>query len=125
MKMIAFETKTKHHTFCIILAPLNSETPMGNSKESLRHYTLKRTDSYDGLGILLSADGETRLNPRIRYVEPASPGDRAGLRKDDRIIYINGIYVENAEFSEVLTLIQNGLNNNHLQFSVTNESILL
>lgn len=85
---------------------------------------MKRSDSYDGLGVLISADAKTGLNPRIRDVEPGSPGYRAGLRKDDRIIYINGVNVENFDFSDVLILVQQGLNNNNLQLSVINEGIV-
>ncbi|CAF4127382.1 unnamed protein product [Rotaria magnacalcarata] len=106
-----------------IQEPLNGKTPVENSDASLRHYILKRSDSYDGLGILISADAKTGLNPRIRDVELGSPGHRAGLRKDDRIIYVNGISAENRDFSEVLILVQEGLNNNNLKFSVIHESI--
>ena len=84
---------------------------------------MKRTNSYDGLGILISADAETRLNPCIREVEPTSPSDRMGLRQGDRIISINGVNVENVDFNDVLLLIKQGLNHNHLQLSVINESL--
>ncbi|CAF4445973.1 unnamed protein product [Rotaria socialis] len=102
---------------------LNGKAPVENFEASLRHYILKRSDSYDGLGILISADAKTGLNPRIRDVELGSPGHRAGLRKDDRIIYVNGISAENLDFSEVLILVQQGLNNNNLKLSVIHESI--
>ncbi|CAF2635310.1 unnamed protein product [Rotaria sp. Silwood2] len=110
--------------FILFLESIHAKTPVENSEASLRHYILKRSNSYDGLGILISADNKTGLNPRIRDIEPGSPAYQIGLRKDDRIIYINGTNVENLEFSEVLILIQQGLNNNNLQFSVMNESIL-
>ncbi len=86
-----------------------------------RTYTLRRSDSYDGLGILISADSETRLNHFIREVEPGSPGHRAGLRRNDRIISINNINVENIEFNNVLILIKEGLDNNNLQITVIHE----
>ncbi|CAF1089041.1 unnamed protein product, partial [Didymodactylos carnosus] len=85
-----------------------------------RHYRLKRTRSYDGLGIYISADSQTQRNHVIRDVEPTSPGDRAGLKKNDRIISVNGVPVENVDFNDVLLLIKQGLQDDNLQFSVVN-----
>ncbi|CAF2084845.1 unnamed protein product [Rotaria magnacalcarata] len=95
--------------------------PVENSKQIPYTCTLKRTDSYDGLGILISTDTERRANHFIREVEPNSPGHRAGLRPNDRIISINGVNIENADFNNVLILIKQGLNNDNLQFSVMHE----
>ena len=67
---------------------------------------------------MISADSQTRLNHYIREVEPNSPGHLAGLRKNDRIISINGVNVENVDFSNVLALIKQGLDNDNLQISV-------
>lgn len=108
-----------------ILEPLNSITPVENSEVDLHHYTLKRTKSYDGLGLLISADAETRLNHRIRDIEMDSPGLQIGLRKNDRIIAVNGINVEKKEFGDVLVLIKQGLDANNLQFSVVHEPIVI
>ena len=77
------------------------------------------------MGVVISSDVETRLNHRIRDVEPTSPGSRVGLRKNDRIVNVIGVNVENVEFGDVLMLIKQGLNNNHLQFSVINEAVLI
>ncbi len=95
--------------------------PVSTSKEIPRTYTLRRSDSYDGLGISIAADSETRLNHIIREVEQGSPGHHAGLRTNDRIISINGINVENVDFSNVLILIKQGLDNDNLQLSVIHE----
>jgi C-terminal processing protease CtpA/Prc len=92
-----------------------------NSKEIPHTYTLKRTDSYDGLGIAIAANSESSLNHFIREVELGSPGYRAGLRKNDRIISVNGINVENVDFTNVLILIKQGLDNDNLQLSVIHE----
>ena len=100
---------------------MNSITLPKHPEVTVRHCTLKRTDSYDGLGILITADAETHLNHRIRDIERNSPGYRAGLRMNDRIISINGVNVENTDFNDVLVLIKEGLKNNNLQFSVRNE----
>ncbi len=108
-------------TFYHFLEPLSPVAPVHNSKEIPRSYTLKRTDSYDGLGISISASSQTRSNHFIRDVEHGSPGHRAGLRKNDRVISINGVNVENVDFSNVLILIKQGLDNDNLQLSVIHE----
>ena len=74
---------------------------------------------------MLTADAVTRLNHRIHDIEASSPAYRAGLRKNDRLISVNGINVENVEFSDVLVLIKDGLKNNNLQLSVLNESTFI
>lgn len=107
--------------FSTILESFNSITPVKHPEVILRHYELQRTDSYDGLGILLSTDPDTRLNHRIREIENDSPGYRAGLRVNDRIVNVNGINVEQTDFNDVLLLIKEGLNNNKLAVSVRNE----
>ncbi|CAF1178854.1 unnamed protein product, partial [Didymodactylos carnosus] len=91
-----------------------------------RHYTLKRTKSYDGLGIYISADSQTCLNHFIKEVEPKSPGERAGLKKNDRIISVNGVAVENVDFTDVLLLIKQGLRDDNLKLTVvhTNTNLL-
>ncbi|CAF1182449.1 unnamed protein product [Rotaria sordida] len=104
-----------------IQEPLLTRAPVVDSERTLHTCTLKRTDSYDGLGILISTDVATRLNHYIREVEPGSPGHKAGLRKNDRIIGINGVSVENIDFNDVLILIKEGLHNDNLQFSVIHE----
>ncbi|CAF1194372.1 unnamed protein product [Adineta ricciae] len=102
-----------------------STEPAKNPDLTLRHYTLKRTDSYNGLGIVIATDAETRLNHRIRDVEPSSPGCRIGLRKNDRIVNVNGVNVENLEFGNVLMLIKDGLTRNKLEVAVINEAVLI
>ena len=90
-----------------------------------RQYALRRRDSYDGLGLLISADVDTRMQHCIRDVEPNSPGYHAGLRPNDRIIAVNGINVENIEFGDVLVLIKQGLKEDNLRLTVINESKLI
>jgi C-terminal processing protease CtpA/Prc len=95
--------------------------PVCCSEEIPRSYTLRRTDSYDGLGISIAASSQSSSNHFIRDVEPGSPAHRAGLRPNDRIISINGVNVENVDFSNVLILIKQGLDNDNLQLSVIHE----
>ena len=111
--------------FLYVLEPFRTLSPAETVQLAPRQFTLKRTDAYDGLGLLISADAETRLNHRIREVELSSPADQAGLRKNDRIIAVNGVNVENVEFSDVLILIKQGLQNDSLQFVVVNELTLI
>lgn len=96
-------------------------TPVRDSQPIIFTCALKRTDSYDGLGILISTDTQTHSNHYIREVEPNSPGQKAGLRKNDQIICINGHHVENVDFNDVLVHIKQGLNNDNLKLSVIRE----
>lgn len=95
--------------------------PVHHSGAIPRTYTLKRSDSYDGLGISVSADSRTRSNHIIRDVEHGSPAQQVGLRKNDRIISINGTNVENIDFDDVLLLLKHGLDQNNLQLTVIHE----
>jgi predicted metalloprotease with PDZ domain len=113
--------RNKKINFLLFLEPLISVAPINKSEEIPRTYTLKRTDSYDGLGIAISASTQSRSNHFIREVEQGSPGHRVGLRKNDRIISVNGVNVENVDFSNVLILIKQGLDNDNLQLSVIHE----
>lgn len=105
----------------LFLEPLLTGSPVEHSEQTAHICRLRRTDSYDGLGILVASDTRTRLNHFIREVESGSPGARAGLRKNDRIIGVNGINVENIEFNDVLLLIKLGLDEDNLQLSVIHE----
>ncbi len=116
-----FENEIQSEIFVFFLEPLSPLAPVHHSKDIPRSYTLKRTDSYDGLGISISASSQTGSNHFIRDVEHGSPGHRAGLHKNDRIISINGVNVENVDFSNVLILIKQGLDNDNLQLSVIHE----
>ena len=95
--------------------------PVRNSERIPRTYRLRRSNSYDGLGITIVADSQTRSNYFIREVEPGSPGDQVGLRKNDRIVGINGISVENFDFNNILILMKQGLDDDNLQLTVIHE----
>lgn len=94
---------------------------MNKFNRNPRTYTLRRSDSYDGVGMSISADSDTRTNHIIRDVEEGSPAARAGLRKNDRLISVNGVNVENIDFGDVLILVREGLSNDNLQVSVIHE----
>jgi C-terminal processing protease CtpA/Prc len=93
----------------------------GHGHETINTYTLRRIEGYDGLGILIATDAQTRSQHFIREVEVGSPAYRAGLRKNDRIIHVNNISVESMDFSNVLMLIKQGLDNDNLQISVVHQ----
>ena len=107
--------------FCPISETRNPIPPTYYAKASPQTYTLTRVDGFDGLGILVATDAETRSQHFIREVEPGSPGHRAGLRKNDRIISVNNVSTENMDFSNVLLLIKQGLDNARLQITVIHE----
>ena len=96
-------------------------TPVYYSKASPQTYTLSRIPGYDGLGIFVATDAETQSQHFIREVEVGSPGHRAGLRKNDRIISVNNVNVEKMEFSNVLLLIKQGLDHDLLRITVIHE----
>lgn len=107
---------------CLFLESYNRTSPSDFTRTSNFHtFNLKRYDNYDGLGILIATDAQTRSLHFIRDVEVGSPGARAGLRKDDRIISVNDTNVENMDFDDVLLLIKQGLDDNNLQIAVMRE----
>lgn len=96
----------------------NRNTPVHFADERIHTYRMRRSNDYDGLGIMVAADAKTRNHPFIREVEIGSPAYRAGLRANDRIISVNNVNVENMDFGDVLLLIQQALDNDNLQISV-------
>jgi C-terminal processing protease CtpA/Prc len=94
-----------------------------SSEISSRHCTLERSNSYNGFGIYVSTDMETRREHFIRQVEDLSPGEQAGLKENDRILCINGTPVINEDYTVVLQLIKHGLQTDTLDFDViTNDA---
>jgi hypothetical protein len=81
---------------------------------------LTRPD-FDGLGIHIACDKKTRLSPYIHEVEPDSPGAKAGLRKNDYILEINGEDAVFMEFTHLIKEIQNFIKENNLCITVGNE----
>ena len=53
----------------------------------------------------LSADG------KISYIEPLSPADISGLRKEQKIAYINNVDVRDMARQNVVKLIEENINN--------------
>lgn len=123
--MIINKVRTNSNTFYIyvflLLETKISASPVKKFSGNPRTYTLKRSDSYNGVGMSISADLDTRTNHIIREVEKGSPAERAGLRQNDRIISVNGFNVENIDFGDVLTRVREGLDNDNLQITVIHE----
>lgn len=97
------------------------KTPTLGLDERIHTYRLKSSTDYDGLGITIASDAKTRTHHFIREVEIGSPGHRAGLRQNDRIISVNNVNVENMDFSNVLVLLKEGRENDNLHLTVVHE----
>jgi C-terminal processing protease CtpA/Prc len=94
-----------------------------SSEISSRYCSLRRSNSYNGFGIYVSTDAETRREHFIRQVEDLSPGKQAGLKENDRILCINGTSVIDEDYTVVLQLIKHGLQTDTLDFDViTNDA---
>ncbi len=94
-----------------------------SSEISSRHCTVQRSNSYNGYGIYVSTDRETRHQHFIHQIEHLSPGEQAGLKENDRILCINGTPVIDEEYTVVLQLIKHGLQTDTLDFDViTNDA---
>ncbi len=71
---------------------------------------LKLIPEFSGLGISLAANGV------INSVEPNSPAEKAGLKKDNKIVEVNGIDVKNLSNKEIAKAIKE--NEKNLQIGV-------
>ncbi len=78
---------------------------------------------YDGLGIHIACDKKTRCSPYIYEVEAGSPGTKAGLRKNDYILEINGEDVVALEFNTLIARIQSLIREDNLCLTVGNEKV--
>jgi len=61
---------------------------------------LHRVPDYDGYGFKLRAE-EGKPGQFISDVDAGSPADTAGLRDGDRIVRVNGVNVNNEDYSQV------------------------
>ncbi|RMZ94649.1 Na(+) H(+) exchange regulatory cofactor NHE-RF3, partial [Brachionus plicatilis] len=66
----------------------------------VRYYEVKRDPSYKGLGISLTPSGV------ISSIEASSPAFKAGLKKDQRFVEIDGVNVKNKTNQDISKLIQ-------------------
>jgi C-terminal processing protease CtpA/Prc len=79
-------------------------------KDEISRHDLKLIPEFNGLGISLAANGV------ISAVEPNSPADRAGLKKDNKIVEVNGVDVKNKSNKEIAKVIKE--NEKNLQVGV-------
>ena len=103
---------------CISDPPSECRSLTSLSSLPSRHCVLRRSNSYDGFGIHVSTDLETRRQHSIRQVEQSSPGEQAGLKENDRILAVNGASVIDEDYVVVLQLIKHGLEHDRLDFDV-------
>ena len=61
-------------------------------------------ENFQGIGMHLNSDHT------ISYVEKLSPADIAGIKKDQKLIYINHVYVENMPIYDIVKLIKENIN---------------
>lgn len=71
----------------------------GNATAGGRKATVSLADKGNDFGIALTAAADTDI--RVRYVNPASPADQAGLVRGDRILSINGTTISSGSSSFV------------------------
>lgn len=74
-------------------------------KKDVSYHRVSLIPTFKGLGISLTPNGI------ISSIEPNSPSDRAGLRKDKRIVEVNGINVRDRSNKEIATIIKEHENN--------------
>jgi C-terminal processing protease CtpA/Prc len=71
----------------------------GNATAGGRKATVSLADKGNDFGIALTAATDSDI--RIRYVNPASPADQAGLVRGDRILSVNGTTISSGSSSFV------------------------
>ncbi len=76
---------------------------------------------FNGLGIHIACDKKTRRFPYIYEIEPNSPGQKSGLRKNDYILEINEEDAVDMEFKELIGRIQEFIKQNQLCLTVGND----
>ncbi|CAF0708112.1 unnamed protein product, partial [Brachionus calyciflorus] len=67
---------------------------------SVKYYTVTVDPNYKGLGISLAPNGV------ISSIEPKSPSGKAGLRKDQKIVEVDGIDVRDKSNTEIAKIIK-------------------
>ena len=76
---------------------------------------------FNGLGIHIACDKKSRRSPYIHDIESNSPGLKAGLKKHDFILEINGEDAVSMEFTSLIHKIQESIKENNLCLTVGNE----
>ena len=63
------------------------------------------------------------IDRKISYVEPLSPADISGLRKDLKMVYINDIDVRDMDIQNIAKVMKNNMTNLTIGVEDTNKSI--
>lgn len=99
--------KLKSNTFAkllnhlVLLFPTESQSANNNSRYRARLCHLKKWQTFDGYGFYLQSEEGVR-GIFIGKVDPDSPAEAAGLRRNDRIIEVNGANVESDTQNELV-----------------------
>ncbi|CAF0762650.1 unnamed protein product [Brachionus calyciflorus] len=88
-----------------------------------RKVYLETIPGFDGIGIHIACDKKSRCSSYIYEIEPNSPGQKAGLKKNDFILEINDEDVVSLEFSLLINKIQSLIKQNSLYITVGNEKV--
>jgi autotransporter translocation and assembly factor TamB len=105
---------------------LRSESADPSSRQKIDYsiprkcFIFTRPD-FDGLGIHIACDKKTRCSSYIHEVEPSSPGLKAGLRKNDYILEVNGEDAVSMDFTVLIAKIQDFIKDNNLCLTVGND----
>jgi hypothetical protein len=88
-----------------------------------RKCVLHTKPGFQGLGIHIACDKNTRCSPYIYQVEANSPGLKAGLLKNDYILEINGEEVVFLDFNALIGRIQSLIKEDNLCLTVGSEKV--
>lgn len=75
-----------------------------SSSFDVNRHRIHLLPSYKGIGLHLNYDGV------INYIEPSSPAELAGLRKDQKIVEVNDISVRGKTNREIAFIIKENMN---------------
>lgn len=86
-------------------SPSQASTASEDSADGLRLCQLCKWPNFDGYGFNLHAD-KKRQGHFIGQVDPGSPAELGGLRKNDRLVEVNGLSVEGESHREIIDRIK-------------------
>jgi len=76
---------------------------------SVRKCTVRKWEDFNGYGFNLHAE-KGKAGQYVGHVDEGSPAEAGGLRKEDRIVEVNGTNICNENHQQVVTRIRNGGN---------------
>ncbi|TRY94032.1 hypothetical protein DNTS_011948 [Danionella cerebrum] len=89
-----------------LAAPGFSTTADGTAPTEIRHVTLKRSKSHEGLGFSIRGGSEHGVGIYVSLVEPGSSAEREGLRVGDQIIKVNNTVFDRVTHGEAVKVLK-------------------